>query len=424
MRKLLGGLIVPTGACSSSIRGVASYGKTALSHTEVITRFHKPAEAGAAAEDELVLLERVEERMRSWRLSRWQHRVPVLLTQADKEAAHSQLHTIKTLILDHAKTHALIEQDMTTVCKTLKVTPEELRLKTRAWLQEEVAKLRWSGDVALAKSVRDAFVRLEQYGSRDFKYFERLCCVYGLAKLGTFEDAFSNFVVPDGKSVALDTSSPFHELMSVLVRKYPTLDLIFDFLGFNEVEGYRASLGRYLTVGLQSKHGVAVPEAAGTKSRVLFQNAPNDLVNREVLFDFRDSARAVADATDGRHGVADFVHIVGTDVTLITIVSKNRWLRSRQMPHTKQLEGVARRASFVFGMPYESVRIRSLLLPPSYLDRSSLDRINRHVLGLDAAGVQTLAPWVSLYEKELDVVRDADYAGMVKTKPEEEWVKL
>lgn len=423
MRKLLGSSLG-----SSGVRAVASYGKTALTHTELVTKYLATEPQTNA--DELALLETVEERMRGWRLNRWEHRVPVLMSQADKEAAQSQLHTIKTLMLDHAKTHSLMQQDMEAVCKTLKVTPEELRTKTRAWLQEEVAKLRWNGDVALAKNIRDAFVRLEQYGSRDFKYFERLCCVYGLAKLGTFDDAFSHFVVPSGKSIALDTSSPFRELMSVVVRKYPTLDLVFDFLGFNEVEGYRSSLGRYLTLGLQAKHAdpntsstITTSPAVAPTSRVLFQHEAH-LASREVLFDYRDSARAVADASEGQQGVADFVHISGSDVTLVTVVTKNRWLRSRQVAHAKQLEGIARRTSFVFGIPYDSVRIRNLLLPPAYLDRVSLDRLNRHVLGLDATKVQSIAPWINLYEKELDVGRDADYAELAKTKPEEEWVKL
>mmetsp|Transcript_15045 Transcript_15045/g.17348 ORF Transcript_15045/g.17348 Transcript_15045/m.17348 type:complete len:419 (-) Transcript_15045:159-1415(-) len=418
MRKLLGSSGLLT-CCS--VRGIASYGKTALSHAEVVAKFQAVEVPSDGAVDELSLLETVEERMRGWRLNRWEHRVPVLSSQSEKEAAQSQLHTIKSLILDHAKTHAIMLQDMDLVCTTLKVSPEDLRTKTRAWLQEEIAKMRWNGDVAQAKAVRDAFVRLEQYGSRDFKYFERLCSVYGLAKLGTFDDAFSHVVVPKQNSIALDTSSPFHNLMAVLVRKYPTLDLVFDFLGFNEVEGYRASLGRYLTLGLESKYATAT--SAVPSSRVLFQHDAS-LASREVLFDYGNSARSVADSTEGRHGVADFVHVRGNDITLITIVSPNRWLRSRQIANPKQLEGIARRSSFVFGMPYDAVRIRNLLLPPSYLDRVSLDRINRHVLALDPATLQSTAPWISMYAKELDVARDADYAQMTKVKPEEEWVKL
>lgn len=407
---------------TACIRGVATYGKVALSHAQVVQRF---GEHKSSSKDELALLETVEGRIRNWRLNKWEFRVPVLLSQAEKEAAQLQLHKIKTLVLDHAKTQELIDSDMTRVCRDLGVTKEELRGQSRAWLQEKIAELRWKGEVTQAKAIRDAFVRLEAYGSRDFRYFERLCCIYGMAKLGTFEDAFSNFVVPSNDNntdggVTLDTSSPFHDLMHLLVTKYPTLDQIFDFLGFNDLEGYRASLGKYMKLALEHKHQSTSSTSSG--SRVLFQKNASG-ADREVLFDFQDSSKTVA-ATEASHVAADFVHVRGQDITLITIVSKNRWLRSRQVAHQKQLEGVGRRASFVLQIPYEDVRIRSLLLPPLYLDKASLNRINKSVLHLSTESAATFAPWAALYEKELDVARDADYAEMSRVKPEEEWVKL
>jgi hypothetical protein len=411
--------VLATAACA---RGVATYGKVALSHAQVVQRFGTHKLQDASSTDELALLETVEGRIRNWRLNKWEFRVPVLLSQAEKESAQLQLHKIKTLVLDHAKTQDLIDRDMETVCRDLSVTKEELRGQTRAWLQEKIAELRWKGEVTQAKAIRDAFVRLEAYGSRDFRYFERLCCVYGMAKLGTFEDAFSNFVVPSGNDggVALDTSSPFHDLMHLLVTKYPTLDQIFDFLGFNDLEGYRASLGKYMKLALEHKHQST--SSTSTGSRVLFQSNASG-ADREVLFDFQDSSKTVA-ATEASHAAADFVHVRGQDITLITIVSKNRWLRSRQVAHQKQLEGVGRRASFVLQIPYEDVRIRSLLLPALYLDKASLNRINKSVLRLTPENVKSFAPWAALYEKELDLARDADYAEMSRVKPEEEWVKL
>lgn len=386
-------------------------------------KFAKPT-ASDQKVDELALLEQVEERISSWRLSKWEQRVPVLLSQADKEAAQLQLHNVKTVLLDQAKTRALIDSDMNIVCSVLKVSRDELRLKSRSWLQEEIAKLRWAGETASAKSARDAFLRLEQYGSRDFKFFERLCCMYGLAKLGTFDDAFSNFVVPNGNSVALCTTSPFHELMAAIVAKYPTIDIVSDFLGFNELEGYRSSLGRYITEGLRHRHGsdTTIASTAGSTSRVLFQRSAGGS-DREILFDYGNSAALVANG-DGRHAVADFVHVRGKDITLVSVASKNRWLRSRQQPHRKQLEGIGRRASFVLGIPFNDVRIRSLLLPPLYLDRASLHRVNTHVVGLDSAHAAAFAPWVELYDKELDVEREADFAELTKSKPEEAWVTL
>lgn len=359
--------------------------------------------------------------MRNWRLNKWEYRVPVLLSKSDKEAAQMQLHKIKTLVLDHAKTQDLIDADMNRICSDLGVDKDALRGKTRAWLQEKIADLRWKGEVSQAKAIRDAFVRLESYGSRDFRYFERLCCVYGMAKLGTFEDAFSNFAVPNGKSVALDTTSPFHDLMGIVVSKYPSLDIIFDFLGFNDLEGYRRSLGRYMRLGLEHKHHQS-KSGGQAASRILFQHNAGG-ADRELLFDYQDSSSSVASA-DATNAVADYIHIRGQDITLITIVSKNRWLRTRQVAHQKQLEGIGRRASFVLQIPYESVRIRSLMLPPMYLDKSSLHRINKSVLQLTPDDVQSYAPWAQLYEKELDVARDADYAEMTRAKPEEEWVML
>jgi hypothetical protein len=143
----------------------------------------------------------------------------------------------------------------------------------------------------------------------------------------------------------------------------------------------------------------------------------------ELFFDFKDSRAALEQSVNVHHGVADFVYFSNSDITAISIATPNKWHRDIQLPHRKQLEGIIRRASIVLDVPPESMRIRNLLLPPAYMDRASLQRINRHVLGMDDSQASAFAPWLPLYRKELDATA-IDYIETSKKFPEEEWVKL
>ena len=385
-------------------RSHATYGQSVLSHDQVVKKF-TPKES---VNDLLPLLEKVEGRIFSWRLSKWEGRTPVLQRANEKVATQKQLTTLKMLFVDRAKTFELIDRDLAFVSHELNSTKSEIRQKSRSWLQEKIADLRWKGEVQRAKSVREAFLRLEQYGARDFQFFERLCCVYGLGKIGTFERSFDNTLsMTSNGTVVIQSSSEFAELVGQIVHKFPMIDIIHDFLGFNVVEGYRSSLRRFLTLGLNAKHS----QEMDLTTRVLFNNG------KETLLDFADSCQAIAN-NSLTQGAPDFVYFAGSDITLITIASPNRWLRARQLPHRKQMEGIARRASLSRGLDYNQVRVRNLFLPPECIDKSSLDRLV-HALQLP----EGFAPWISIYDKQLSS-NDQDYAVVSSPKGDEEWVKL
>lgn len=391
-------MFAPLGA-----RTLATYGVTLLSHDEVVRKFGPQAKG-----DILQLLESVEKKIFSWRLCKWEGRVPVLQQKTDKLVAEKQLSILKMMFLDRAKTSELIEQDLSFVGSELHLTKNEVRQLTRFEMQEKVADLRWKGEIQKAKAVREAFLRLEQYGARDFQFFERLSAVYGLGKLGTFDRLFDNTAsVNEEGTVLLGSCSEFGELVGLTVSKFPMIDIIHDFLGLNVVEGYRSSLRQFLALGLHAKNNTEFARG----SRLLFNN------ENESLLDFADSCDSIANNSLSQ-GVPDFVYICGGDITLITIASPNRWLRARQLPHRKQMEGIARRASLSRLLDYNQVRIRNLFLPPEYIDRPSLDRLVR-ALNLP----DEFAPWVSIYDKQLSST-DQDYASLSTPKSDEEWVKL
>ena len=411
-----------------SARHIASYDTTFQSHSALAKRYSMQVSASTSASGsgtlaiDVVLpkLKQVEERMAAWRLNRWEFRLPVLISQQEKEAAMAQLHTIKTLVLEQQRVQISINEDLDAVCKIFGVDANTIRSANRVWLQEKLDLLRWEGQVNAAAEARERFLRLERYGSADFRILERLCCMYGLAKFGTFEEGFQNQIVEDPKTgrPILSSENPFTELMQLVVTNIQALDILYDFLGFNTTEGYRESLGKYVAKNLRNKASGSENSKSPSASRILFQ----DPSKGEILFDFKNSQAALAQA-DAVQGIVDFVYINGSDVTLIAIATPNVYQRATQLPHRKQMEGIARRASFVLGIPYDDVRIRNLLLPPSYVDNASLERLHR-VIGVNREQAAAVAPWLGLYDKELDRNVDIDYAEVAAKAPEEEWVKL
>ncbi|KEG08562.1 hypothetical protein DQ04_06911030 [Trypanosoma grayi] len=326
-----------------------------------------------------------------------------------------QQELLKSIFFDWGKCRDALNMDLELASSITGVSKETVREKNRVWLQEEVAKLRWMGEANKATQLRDAFMRLEVYGSRDHMLLERLCCIYGLGLQGSFDDAFSNYIVEDPitKRVFVDEQNPFRELLAHIIKIYPQIDVIYDFLGFNLVEGYRSSLRRYLE-GLHSRSG----QKAKSTGRLAF--VKGESIN--VLFDVCDSRESLISGECGQ-GLPDFLYAKGTDITLIIIASENSWLRNRRIPHRRQMEGIARRGSFVMGIPFSEVRVRNLLLPPTYLDRDSIVRINEMIFGLSVEEQKMLVPWLAMYHKELDS-KDVDFCSLMKSTNEEEWLTL
>ncbi|KPA83446.1 putative mitochondrial hypothetical protein [Leptomonas pyrrhocoris] len=397
----------------NALRFHAAYGAKALSHEDMTARFG----SHTVNRDELALLEETEKCIAKWRLNKWEFRIPPLLNPAEREKVMLQQDILKSFCLNQADERKHVLHDIEIVVSLTGISADSVREKTRAWLQEEASKLRWKGEVNKAKELRDAFLRLEVYGSRDYRLLDRICCMYGLGMQGTFDEAFNNIIVQDPSTgkLSVDESNPFVELQAYIISRYPQIDIIHDFLGFNIVSGYRSSLSRFLVQCLAAKNNLTNPVS---NSRVLLQvNA-----SKEVLFDFGDSRGQIAQ-DDSVYGLPDFMYVRGSDIFLITIAAESHWLRKRQVPHAKQLEGIARRGSFVLGIPFEKVRIRNVLLPPNYVDAASLRRLTENVLEMAPDVVTKTAPWSSLYEKELDT-KDVDYCELERTVNEEEWLTL
>lgn len=395
------------------VRNHASYDSSMLRYEDLAnsTKSRAPENNSKAY---LLLLEETERNISSWNLNKWEFRLPPLLAPHEKEKRMLQLNILKSFFIQRSKTIAEVENDLNFVSGATGVDPEAVKMKSRLWLQDQVTKLRWSGEVNKAKQLSDAFVRLEVYGARDFRLLERLCAIYGLGTFSTFENAFSNYIVQDeaGKN-KIQASNPFSDLLSVIVHRYPFIELLYDFLGFNTA-GYRDSLKSFLGQVVEKKHQISQFK----RGRAL-ACATNP---RLVLFDCVES-KAYVSSNDSVYGLPDFVFIHDNRFYFITIASDNFWLRSRQLLHKRQMEGIGRRGSLVFGIPFEKVQMRHILLPPRYLDKASLTRLLEGVFNLSSAEMVSMFPWIDLYDKELDD-SDVDFCETQKQCFEADWVTL
>lgn len=392
----------------------SSYGISVLDHAGLIARFQdQPRKSGKSL---LSLLEKTEYTIANWKLNKWEFRLPPLLVPSDKEKWTLQLNILKSFFIERGKLLKNIKEDIDVVSSLGEVPPSEVRNKSRTWVQEKVSKLRWSGEVDKAKGLRDAFSRLEIYGAREHQILERLCAIYGLGLLNTFDDAFGNFIVEDEttRTRSVIKENFFLELLGMMVTEHPYLGLLYDFLGFNIRSGYRSSLGSFLKKAVEHRHRIAPCQ----EGRMLI----NDAQKKIILYDVAESKALIA-SDDSIYGLPDFLYICGSNFFLITIASENFWLRNRQLPHKKQMEGIGRRGSFVLGIPLSNVRIRNVLLPPNYLDRASLSRLLSDVVDLSLTDSLSIFPWLNLYDKELDKC-DLDFCEMVKHNIHEEWVTL
>lgn len=477
----------------------AHYGVAMLSHTDFLSKYGaapQPASAAAApasfVDKLLPPLERVETVMGAWKLNRWEHRVPLVMhSEAEKELARRQLHELKRVVLSQRGAREAKRRDVEFLCGALEVKPAELAAKDRKWINEKISKMRWKGEVAAAREVREAWRRLEESALSENNILLRLCCVYGLGRMGTFEAAFSNMILPaDGATAAnpslrssasssnevarLDISDPFREVLSLIAAYIPSIDILHDFLGMNTLQGYTPSLATYmlsllrgrdaLVASATEKGGAASFDlgkftrevradvqraAAGKASRILYQNAARG----EYLFATSTNSTPLSTTNPFLLSaqpapIADFVHIVGGDITLLAVAADNHYKREVQLANDKQLEGIARRAVFVLSgskesaITFDNVRVRSFMLPPKKIDLASLQRLDR-VLRLSEplpAGTQnetrdaltggslsqvteTIFPWTAEYTVTTDH-NDVDYAAQARNSREDDWKRL
>lgn len=398
----------------TSIRLQSTYGTSILNKSDFFKRFE--GKSCNSTNSSLSLLEKTENCISQWKLSKWEYRIPPLLNSKEKEKAMLQLNILKCFFLERGKIIQDVKNDLVIISTICGISPCEVRMKNKEWLQEQISDLRWKGDVNAAKNLRDAFTRLEIYGARDYRILERLSAVYGLGMLNTFEKAFSNLIVEDEVSHSRNVVScnTFTDLLTVITNQYPYISLLYDFLGFNAGAGYRSSLRLFLAEAIGKKYNLQL----NSYGRVIV----NDPRNGIVLFDFSNSSRQIL-SDDSAYGLPDFLYICGPHFFLITIASENFWHRNRQLPHKKQLEGIGRRGSFVLGIPFSEVKIKNILLPPNYIDKASLIRLLHGVVGLSSAQSTSIFPWLSLYDKELDS-KDEDFCEMMKRNVDEEWLTL
>eukprot|EP00796_Vickermania_ingenoplastis_P006070 gene6070-4368_t len=390
----------------------ASYGVTSLGHKDLLLRY---GDESCGTKSILSLLEATEDRISRWKLNKWEFRVPPLLSTKEKEKMLIQLNLLKSFFLEWGKTMHDVRHDLELVSSIGGISKEEVRSKDRAWLLDAISKLRWNNEVNKAKCIRDAFTRLEIYGARDYRILERLAAIYGLGMFNTFQDAFSNLIIEEpSRSRSVQTNNPFTELLSSIVTQNPQISLVYDFLGFNPSQGYRESLRKFLLEAARKRHDLA----GAAKGRLLANSARKKV----VLFDFVDSHTLLASEDTG-YGLPDFLYIHGAHFYLITIASDNYWLRNRQLPHRKQMEGIGRRGSFVLGIPFSDVRIKNVLLPPHYLDKDSIVRLLEGLFDMELDQWSSTFPWVRLYDKQLDE-QDADFAEMIRRNRDEEWLTL
>ena len=501
----------------------AQYGQTMRTHRQMLDRYVHSCAASApplarAADGEqfavaaLPLLEAVEDRLALWKRQKWEFRTPALLGADDKAAATALLQRLQAASERFTDKRRAMLEDGRFVSELLRVPLPELRVKPRAWLHKAVAQLRLQGRTDEARALREAWLRMEALGGPDYDLLERLVFVYGLGKMGTFDRTFTNTITVapqhaaeagSGASqrvhgetglVALDTSDPFATLLRLALINIPDVHLLYDFLGWNECApatdahrlSYGASLGEYIARCLKHQHpgGEIAPahvlqdEAAaaggggGGGAGLL---SPSSSSSQAILFGDRASrVYLMRSAIDRNARAAESMWLPhyalwqGPNLTLVSIAHPNKFLRGHQVPHKKQLEGMCRRSALVLGHSMADVRVRSLLLPPSRLDRRSLLRLHAalspdttisntagsngsaaaasaapaaggsgladltddEILAGVAPGAADMARvppefrgWVSLYQSDV-AAEDEDYAAVSATKPDEEWYSL
>jgi hypothetical protein len=396
-------------------RHIAQFGIVPLSHTELLQKYTSPnARCVNFAEftsKVVPQLEALEEHISRWRLGKWMFRVPVLLpSHAEKEAAMTQLDTIKAKWLEYVQRREDVKQDVAVITQSLGMsgaTRDVLATLTRTKIHDHITTLRWNGDVDTARKVRAAWERMEVAGASDAHLLDRMCCVYGLLRNNCFENAFGNVIRknPATGKIVLDRSDALRGAAETILTNVPSMDIYYSFLGYDPA-GYSQALGRYIVTNLSAKYKEV--EFRTNSTGVVFE-AGN---HQELLC--ATSTKFVhvqaVEETQGKH----------FNATLLLVASSNRYEREGQIPKRKELDAVERRLSFLLGVPPESVRSRVLFLPPAYLDKVSLSRLHEMMGGAFAEEHQHFQ---GQYTKEL-TEEDQDYTHQRSTLPQEDWATL
>ena len=310
------------------------------------------------------------------------------------------------------------------------------------------------------------------------------------ADSSTVAGGFKTLATAVGASTAaqVEHRNLLHDLLQLTLVNIPTVSILHDFLGLatssvlaaDSSPGYRDALGAYLTSSIRQQLKAANPDADGGEDQAadtertivnrLGHRVPrafaavanavpkeagksllravgkNSKGERVVLFDYRISADAASkERVERPIPPCDFALMRGSDVTLITIASHNRYVRENQIVGGRQAQGIARRCAMLFGTDISEGRCRTLLLPPGFMDKTNLRRLHR-IIGIDGditvaaddavtasivgdveAELATVpaecSGWVRFYSKSLTTA-DEDYAAQSSKVNEEEWVRL
>lgn len=485
----------------------AQYGLTLRSHAEMydkyvasnknnksIKRFDNGQDFAKAA---LPLLENIEDRLAQWKRQKWEFRTPALLSPEEKAAVTALLRRLQSTTETYtSKRQQMLADTQLVHHLTGGATPiGDLPSKPRAWLQKHVSNLRMQGRADEAKTLRDAWLRMEVLGGPEYDLLERLVLVYGLGKMGTFDKTFTNTIRLKSESqtsgdvhseaglITLDQSDPLESLIGMTLSNVPDIHILYDFLGWNEGlpytrqndvvnsinTSYTTSLGEYMSRCLKYKFPEGVVSNSEKSTSSNNNNSSSKLLfsdNKNKIYLLRtDENIASSQAQTGVNISPTFSLWQGPNLTIITKAAQNKYLRQYQLPNKRQIEGMCRRSAFVFGYPLDDVRARTLLLPPSQIDRRSLLRIHAaldpsqsiatmqtttnakgeknevsavqraaqseevvldaNTLAFSSENVPTeFRSWVSLYQTLEVPQEDEDFNVVSAVKPEEEWYKL
>ena len=447
----------------------SSYDVLPLSHSEVIEKYyHQEAKCETFRDFSVKIcpnLEILENHMLRWRKGKWSFRVSHLVTEPeDKQALLEQIDILrekwKTIAIErqHAKKDREFVKAQVSGIDVHDLSSEE----SQKALQDHVMTLRWEGKVDEAREIRDAWRRMIENGPKEDSFLlDRLCCLYGIIKNNAFCNAFTNTIErdPGSSQIVLNKKDLYGETARLLISNVPVMDVFYAFLGFqprsnmNEGAGYGHAIGKYLVMNLFQKYEAErLPDAPESlppnvrraslgsttdeKEKVIFDSTAEGLFysnlngqeqwpnsNTPKYLHFR---RINQRDPDSHEENKRFAYPVANPkdiyiATLILIASQNPHERRVQLPERKEKDGIARRLSFVLGVPVDNVRLRVLFLPPEHLDGVSVDRLVE-VLGRQVS-VEEFRYFHGQYAKELDS-GEVDYAEQRKKLPQEEWREL
>ena len=252
---------------------------------------------------------------------------------------------------------------------------EEFSQMGREEIQEKLTELRWNGEVDMARQVKAAWTRLEASGADDAFLLDRLCCLYGLIRMNSFNEAFRNVIRREESSgeVIWDRSNPFRSAAEFLLTNLPEMDIYYAFLGYEPKSGetgggYARALARYLRLNLRSKYNTTlrkgVADGAGNES-----GNGSEVTNTSESRPFTLFSVDIDSPTDG------ILFQNAREVLYATPSPSTRYSPSlTRFLHIVQKDTEAGSASLPNGSPDFSVSSTSPLPPPpKYLPEASRD---------------------------------------------------